>query len=230
MSKDNLAIIPARGGSKRIPRKNLRDFLGRPVISYAIENAIKTGLFEEIIVSTDDSEIAAVAQDYGARVPFFRSAETSGDMATTAEVLLEVLGKYRESGTEFIHACCIYPTAVFASPGLLKRAYGMMTTTNANSIFSLVQYAHPIWRAYRLKDEVAGMIWPGNKYTRTQDMEKTYHDAGQFYWFKIDSFLKTHDLTDSTSGAIVLNENEVQDIDDETDWKVAEMKYKLLNG
>lgn len=230
MNKGNLAIIPARGGSKRIPRKNLRDFLGKPIISYAIENAINTALFDEIIVSTDDEEIAGIAEKLGASVPFFRSAYTSGDLATTAEVLVEVIEKYRDSGSEFKLGCCIYPTAVFSSPVLLQKAYRILGSGDTNSVFSLVQYSHPIWRAYQLKDDVVSMIWPENQNTRTQDLEKNYHDAGQFYWFKIDSFIKTHSLVDPGSKAIILNENEVHDIDNETDWKVAEMKYKLLHG
>ena len=230
MNKGNLAIIPARGGSKRIPRKNIKDFLGKPVISYAIENALNTGLFDQVIVSTDDEEIAGIAKKYGASVPFFRSAETSGDQATTSEVLLEVMEEFKNRGQTYNYGCCIYPTAVFASTRLIRKGFDLISEYGAQSVFPVVEYSHPIGRAYKIENGKAGMIWPENLNKRTQDMEKAYHDAGQFYWYTCDILINTGKLISENANTIILEQNVVHDIDNEADWKIAEIKYRLLNG
>ncbi len=229
MSKGNIAIIPARGGSKRIPGKNIREFLGKPIISYSIENAIRSELFNDVIVSTNDPEIAELAIKYGADVPFLRSVENSDDFATTSEVLLEVINDYEKLGKSFSNGCCIYPTAPFAHSDLIKEGLDTMLKGNYNCMFPVVAYSHPVWRSFRIKDKRLEMIWPENKETRTQDMEEVYHDAGQFYWFRSDVIAREKQLIVANAGSIILPEDAVHDIDSDIDWKIAEIKYSLLN-
>jgi N-acylneuraminate cytidylyltransferase len=223
----NLAIIPARGGSKRIPRKNIKDFLGKPIIAYSIEAAINSELFDEIMVSTEDAEIAEVALKYGAKVPFFRSNKNSDDYSTTMDVINEVLRDYNHKlNMNFEYACCIYPTAPLLKIEHLKSGYNKLTSNNFSSVFTVVEFNYPIWRGLSLnEDTTANMIWPQHLNDRSQDLQKVYHDAGQWYWFK------TKELTDSIfsgkSAVVKLVETEVQDIDNLTDWKLAELKYKL---
>lgn len=226
----NLCIITARGGSKRIPRKNIRDFLGKPIMAYSIEAAFHSLLFDEVMVSTDDDEISEIAKKYGAKVPFMRSPETSDDFATTADVLLEVIGIYNKKGITYDYGCCIYPTAPFITSEKLQSAYAMMRENNLNSVFPVVRFGYPIQRAFRLQNGRISMFQPENLNKRSQDLEAAYHDAGQFYWFNISDFFNERKLFTSNSGAIVIDETEVQDIDSETDWKLAEMKYQLLNN
>ena len=224
-----VAIIPARGGSKRIPRKNIRDFLGKPIIAYSIETALRSGLFEEVMVSTDDEEIAQIAQEYGARVPFLRSQAASGDRATTAEVLAEVLQSYASAGEEFDYGCCLYPTAPLVRASSIKEAFGLIISKGYDSVFPVLRYGYPIWRSLKLEDGRAVMNWPEHLSGRSQDLPAAFHDAGQFYWFGVKSFLESRALFTHNSGAIELSELEAQDIDNETDWALAEMKYELLH-
>ncbi len=225
----NVAIIPARGGSKRIPRKNIRAFLGKPVIAYAIEAALRSGLFSDVMVSTDDVDIMDVAQRYGASVPFMRQSETADDFATTADVLLEVLRKYKEHKQVFDYACCLYPTAPFVTPDLLKRAFTSLTEKQFDTVYPIQPFSFPIQRAVRLRDSTIQWLQPKHALTRSQDLEPAYHDAGQLYFFRVDSFQKSGILIPENSGGIVISELEAHDIDTEADWQVAEMKFKMSN-
>jgi pseudaminic acid cytidylyltransferase len=227
----NIAIIPARGGSKRIPRKNIKDFLGKPIIAYSIEAALQCGLFDEVMVSTDDSEIAGVAEKYGARIPFFRSSVNANDHATLAEVILEVIDHYAETQKYFDHICCILPTAPFITSNRISEAYNKMKNENLDSVCPVVEFSYPILRALEISDHnKLKMIWPEHLKTRSQDLKPAYHDSGSFYWINTNALLKEKSLLCKNGSAIILPETEVQDIDTDTDWKLAEMKYKLLNG
>lgn len=225
----NIAIIPARGGSKRIPRKNIKDFLGKPIIAYSIEAAIESQLFDEVMVSTDDEEIAAIARKYGAQVPFMRRAETSDDVATTAAVLEEVLQQYKDQGKTFTYGCCIYPTAPLVKVGTLQDAFALLKEQDYATVFPVLRYDYPIWRSLKLENNTVQMNWPEHLNSRSQDLPAAYHDAGQFYFFDVQQFLQIRKLFTENSGAIELSELEAQDIDHLTDWKLAEMKYKLIH-
>lgn len=222
-----IAIIPARGGSKRIPRKNIKDFLGKPIISYSIEAALKSQLFDEVMVSTDDDEIATVAMQYGAKVPFMRTNETANDFATTVDVLNEVISEYRKIfDKNFEYACCIYATAPLIQPNHLREGFNLLIDNNYSSVFPIVLFEYPIWRGLRVNEfGRTEMLWNEFMNYRSQDLEPIYHDAGQWYWFK------TTEISDSlftdNSASIILNELDVQDIDNLTDWKLAELKYEL---
>ncbi len=223
-----LAIIPARGGSKRIERKNIKPFLGKPIISFSIETAISSKLFDEIMVSTDDSEIAEISEKLGATIPFFRSKEMSTDFATTSEVLTEVLNKYAEMGKKFDYCCCIYPTAPFISVSKLNESLELLQKNSFDSVFPVVKFGYPIFRALQKNDGKINMIWEENLNKRSQDLPAAFHDAGQFYWFDVEKFLTKKAMFTDNSGAIELSELEVQDIDNEVDWKLAELKYQLI--
>lgn len=222
-----LAIIPARGGSKRIPRKNCKDFLGKPIIAYSIEAALQSNLFDEVMVSTDDEEITAIALQYGATVPFMRSTETANDFATTMDVLNEVLTKYKDLGQTFDYVCCIYGTAPLISIDDLARGFELLTTKHYNSVFPVVAFSYPIWRGLKMEQGCISMVWPEHLNSRSQDLQQVYHDAGQWYWFNPQKTTTT--LFTENSSSVILDEFYVQDIDTETDWKLAEMKYKLIN-
>jgi N-acylneuraminate cytidylyltransferase len=223
-----LAIITARGGSKRIPRKNIRDFLGKPIIAYSIEAALKSGVFNEVMVSTDDDEIAEIAKKYGAVVPFKRSAETSNDTATTTDVIIEVFNEYKKRGFNFDYACCIYPTAPFIKPENLKSGFEIMLKENTDAAIPVVKYSYPIQRALEIgADNRLAMVWPEHSRTRSQDLVPRYHDAGQFYWFKVSAVKPDMELLKMKASPIVIPETQVQDIDTEEDWAIAEIKYRL---
>jgi pseudaminic acid cytidylyltransferase len=224
-----LAIIPARGGSKRIPQKNIKPFLGKPIILYSITAALESGLFDEVMVSTDDHQIAKIAIAGGALVPFMRSAENSNDTAGTAEVLCEVLDSYQTKfGRSFSEACCLYPTAPFVTPALLQQTHGMFSKTGADTLFPVMRYSYQIQRSLRMTpDGKMKMFWPENYPKRSQDLEPAYHDAGQFYWFKV-AYMITHRrlFSDDTFG-YEISALDGQDIDSTGDWELAELKYKL---
>lgn len=223
----NLCIIPARGGSKRIPRKNVKPFLGKPMLAYSIEAALKSGLFEEVMVSTDDEEIANVARQYGAKVPFMRSAETASDFATTADVLKEVINNYTKHGKEFDNFCCFYATAPLARSEDVVAAFERLQQSGFTCVYPVVQFSYPIWRCLDLaEDGTMKRHWPEYEFSRSQDLPKEYHDTGTFYWYKTKEWL----VGDIKVGGIEVSETTIQDIDTETDWKLAEMKYKLLYG
>lgn len=222
----NLCIIPARGGSKRIPRKNIKEFLGKPIIAYSIETALETGLFDEVMVSTDDEEIAEVAKQYGAKVPFMRSAETASDFASTADVLKEVLTKYKELGKEFDNFCCFYATAPLVQSKDVTSAFERLQQSNFTCVYPVVQFSYPIWRCLDIaEDGTMKRHWPEYENSRSQDLPKEYHDTGTFYWYKTKEWL----AGSVKIGGIIVDETSIQDIDTETDWKLAEMKYNLLN-
>lgn len=226
-----LAIIPARGGSKRIPRKNIKDFAGQPIIKYSIDAAKESGIFDEVMVSTDDNEIAEVSESFGAKVPFLRSKENSTDMTMTAPVLEEVINEYKKLGKEFDYICCIYPTALFVTSERLKAAYKIALETGAEAVFPIMKFGHPIQRALRIKkDGKAVMFWPENHDVRSQDLEPAYHDCGQFYFLKTGSLLEQKILFLKDTVPIIVPESEAQDIDNEEDWKLAEIKFKMLKG
>ena len=225
-----IAIITARGGSKRIPRKNIKNFLGVPIIKYSIDAALQAGCFDEVMVSTDDMEIAEIAMSYGAKVPFFRSETTSNDYATTADVIKEVIDEYIKRGYSFEHFCCVYPTAPFVTSDKLRMAMKMLLETGADSVLPVTQFSYPIQRALKIENGVVKMIWPENYIARSQDLMPAYHDCGQFYCMKTKSFLEQKIVFAKYTVPIIIPESEVQDIDNEEDWKVAEMKYKIMKN
>ena len=225
-----LAIIPARGGSKRIPHKNIKPFLGRPIIAYSIEAALGTGLFEEVMVSTDDVEIAEIARQEGASVPFLRSTENANDYATLADVLVEVVNAYKGRGYEFDLICCLLQTAPLISSEDVRSAYDQLVMSTFDSICPVVAFSYPILRSLSIDEKGnLNMNWPEYRFSRSQDLRPAYHDSGTFYWIKTSSLLKDKKLLSENGTAIVLDEFRVQDIDTDTDWALAEMKYKLLH-
>lgn len=223
-----LAIIPARGGSKRIPRKNIKPFLGKPMIAYAIENALKSGLFDEVMVSTDDEEIATISKDFGAKVPFMRSIQNSNDFAGTFEVIEEVVKEYLNRGLVFEEICCIYPCTPLLQVEDLSIAFHKLIQGAYSSVYPVVSYSTPIQRALTISDEKLEYVNPEHRFTRSQDLEKNHFDPGQFYWMKTDAVIQQKSIFTNNTGYIILDELFVQDIDNETDWKLAELKYKLL--
>lgn len=223
-----LAVITARGGSKRIPRKNIKEFLGKPILAYSIQAALESGVFDEVMVSTEDAEIAGIAKAQGAKVPFFRSSESANDYATTADVLLEVLERYKGIGMEFDYVCCIYPTAPFVSAEKLKKAMALLSGQEADSLLPVVRFSFPPQRSVVIKDGLVQFKWQEHMLTRSQDLEPFYHDAGQFYCVRTESFLEQKKLVMEKTVPMVLPESEVQDIDTEEDWKIAEAKYRAV--
>lgn len=218
--KNALCIIPARGGSKRIPRKNIRPFLGKPIIAYSIEVALKSGMFDEVIVSTDDEEIADVARQYGASVPFMRSSENADDHATLADVVDEVLGHYRG---KFKYACCILPTAPLVSVDNLLAGFELLQNENCDIVYPIVRFAFPIQRAFRSENGKLSWFYPQFENTRSQDLEPAFHDSGQFYWMKTKTGMRS-----TNRFGMEISEMEEQDIDTEMDWSLAELKFELL--
>ncbi len=221
----SIAIITARGGSKRIPRKNIKNFMGKPMLAYAISAAIDSGVFVEVMVSTDDSEIADIAVKYGAEVPFMRSEKTSNDFATTADVLYEVKEEYKKLGKEFDTICCIYPCVPFLTGKILRDAYETFKKSGRKALTPVVKYSFPIQRAFKVNDK--GCIEyrePEFALARSQDLEPMYHDVGMFYFSSDNKGLQ--------DGCVpyVMDETVVQDIDTLDDWKLAEMKYKVLHA
>jgi len=223
-----IAIIPARGGSKRIPRKNIRPFLGRPIISYSIAAALDSGIFDVVMVSTDDQEIAAIARECGAEVPFVRSAATSGDHATTAEVLIEVLDQYAQRGRSFEQACCIYPAAPFVTADRLRDAVDRLQDSSVDGVIPVARFSFPIWRSFEMDGERLSFRWPEHALTRSQDLPPAFHDAGQFYAFDVPAFRATGTLVGERTIGFEVPESQVQDIDSEEDWRLAELKYRLM--
>ena len=224
-----LAIIPARGGSKRIPRKNIRLFAGQPIIKYSIDAAFQTGCFDEVMVSTDDDEVARVAEQNGACIPFMRSEQNSNDYAGLAEVIEEVLIAYQKMGREFTYFCCVLPTAPFVSGHRLLQGLQMLKTTGADAVIPVVRFSYPIQRAFMIENSQLKMMWPENYIKRSQDLMPAFHDCGQFYWMNVQSFLEQKKIFAHYTVPLEIQESEVQDIDVEEDWKIAEWKYKALN-
>ena len=225
-----LAIIPARGGSKRIKRKNVREFCGKPIIYYSVNAAVGSGIFKEVMASTDDAEIASAAESFGARVPFFRSVEKSNDNATLAEVALEVIGAYEAEGRFFDYVCMILPTAPFIGAKIIAETFAGIAGGGYDSLFPVVRFSCPIYRALDFAGGKVSMIWPENINKRSQDLKPAFHDAGQFYWINVKSFKEQKKIFMANSSAVELPETLVQDIDSEVDWKIAEIKYKTFIG
>ena len=226
-----ICIIPARGGSKRIQKKNIKEFLGKPIIAYSIEAAINSKLFDEVMVSTDDPEIAEVAVKYGAKVPFLRSKANSDDFSGTGDVVHEVLKQYESLGSNYEIACCIYAASPFVNEINLQKCYNLLINGDFDTTFVAVRYGSPILRSYNIDlNNKTEMNFPEYEAFRSQDLKDAFFDAGQFYWMYSSNFDK---LTNKNSfglnkGAIKLEEFEVQDIDEPSDWIQAEFKYKYL--
>jgi pseudaminic acid cytidylyltransferase len=226
-----IAIIPARGGSKRIPNKNIKDFFGKPIISYAIKAALKSGLYDEVMVSTDSDEIASVALKYGAKVPFIRSTKNSNDFATTVDVLCEVLEWYEEQSIKFQYATCIYACAPFVNSKVLQDSFGIMIKEECDCVFPILAYSHPIQRAVKLSETAKITAFDdSNSNARTQDLDKAFHDAGMFYTFDVNKLFVNKSLRTQNTFAIEIDELHAHDIDTENDWILAELKYKLFSN
>lgn len=224
-----IAVITARGGSKRIPRKNIKDFMGKPMLAYAISAALESNLFDKVMVSTDDEEIADVARKYGAEVPFMRSAKTSDDFATTRDVLVEVVEEYVKRGENFDQLCCIYPCVPFLTADSLKKAYAIMQN-GAIAVQPVCKYPVPVEWAFAIdeknelvpRDEAALSI-------RSQDLTSFYYDVGMFYFFTVKNMLDENAVVPKGTQPYIMDELECQDIDTMEDWHVAELKYRMLN-
>lgn len=225
-----MAIITARGGSKRIPKKNIKVFMGKPMLAYAIEAAKESGIFDEIMVSTDSMEIAEVAKKYGASVPFMRSEKTSNDFATTYDVLEEVLSEYKKLDKTFDVICCVYPCVPFLSSKTLKDAYSLIQKYGVNAVQPVCSYPAPVEWAMRLNDGILVPDSPEKLNMRSQDLQKAYFDVGMFYYCKTKVLLNEKTLVPTNTAGYVIDESECQDIDTPDDWKMAEMKYKLLHA
>lgn len=226
----NIAIIPARGGSKRIPKKNIKNFCGKPIIAYSIEAAIKSNIFDEVMVSTDSEEIANIAKAYGASVPFYRSREASDDFATTNDVIMEVLNTYAKAGKEYEYAFCMYPTAPFLTSDLILEAEALMKEKKPNEIVTVVDFSYPPQRSFIITED--GMLkYRYEQYinSRSQDLEKWYHDVGQLYVFNVENFRATNGQIKERVMPIIVSPLVAQDIDTENDWILAEEKYKLIS-
>lgn len=223
-----VAIITARGGSKRIPRKNVREFLGKPILQYSIAAALESGVFEEVMVSTDDEEIAKIAMASGAVVPFFRSEATSNDYAVTADVVEEVLSTYERNGQHFEYACCIYPTAPFLKADALRSAMNILIEKQVDSVVPVVRFSFPPQRGCIIADGKLRFAHPEHMNTRSQDLEPMYHDCGQFYCLNTDAFRKQRRMVMEDTVPYIQDEMYVQDIDTEDDWRIAEMKMSIL--
>jgi pseudaminic acid cytidylyltransferase len=226
----NIAIIPARGGSKRIPRKNIKEFLGKPIIAYSIEAALKSDLFDEVMVSTDDEEIAEIAIKYGAKVPFLRSDKNANDHATTVDVLIEVIEQYKTQESIFENTACLYPCAPFITSMKLKEAYTILISKRLDAVFPVMPFSFPIQRSLKINEGKLEYFYPEFENSRSQDLEKAYHDAGQFYFINNSRLLINKSILSRNTGAIEISELEAQDIDNEIDWKLAEIKYELLQS
>lgn len=222
----NIAIITARGGSKRIPRKNIKDFMGKPMLAYAIDAALKSDIFDEVMVSTEDAEIAEIAKKYGAKVPFMRSEKTASDFATTFDVLDEVIQEYKKSGKEFETLCCIYPCVPFLKAETLKAAYSKMKGLDA--VVPVCKYSVPIEWAMKIEN---GLLIPNDREAqnmRSQDIKPKYFDVGMFYFCKTEKMYEYKSLISEKTSAYIISEDECQDIDTIEDWRMAEMKYRIM--
>jgi len=223
-----IAVITARGGSKRIPRKNIKEFCGKPILAYSIEAALKSGVFDEVMISTEDDEIAEIAQKYGAVFPFRRSAEMAGDHAMTIDVMLEVVDKYSELGKKPESICCIYPTAPFVTPEKFRKASALFEESGAEAVIPVVRFSFPPQRSFILDGKHIKYKWKEYELSRSQDLEPFYHDAGQFYFIKTETMVSQRTLVPKNTAPLIMDEMEVQDIDNMDDWNIAEIKYQAM--
>lgn len=225
----NLCVIPARGGSKRIPRKNIKEFNGKPIIQYSIEAAQKSECFDMVVVSTDDDEIAEIALSLGAQVPFTRPGNLSNDHATTVPVIKHAIDWFENKGQQFDYVCCIYPTAPLIKPEFIIKAYNELIESNADYCFTATDYPAPIQRAFKVdSDHYVEMFQPECYNMRSQDLQAAFHDAGQFYWGKPQAYQNELPFYSKKSKAMLIPRYFVQDIDNDQDWKRAELMYSLL--
>lgn len=226
---NNLLIIPARGGSKRIPRKNIKKFKGKPILERTIKKIINFKFFKKIIVSTDDKEIASIAIKAGAEIPFMRSEKLSGDFTPTRDVVLHAINWYESRGEEFNNICCLYPTSVLLEDGDLEKAFEKLSESNINKyVFAATKYSHPIQRAFYLDDKNNAKIFSKNEFfKRTQDLEDAYHDAGQFYLASRDTWKNKINIFDDANPVIIPSWRAI-DIDTPEDWKLAELIYDVI--
>ena len=221
-----IAIIPARGGSKRIPRKNIRDFCGKPILAYSIDTALQSKLFDQVVVSTDDAEIGRVARQYGAQTPFVRPTQLADDHAGTLAVIRHAIEAMQTPNNNIEYACCIYATAPFVKADDLRRGLDILLETGAEIAFSVTSFSYPVQRAIRInKSGRVEMFNPDNYRKRSQDLEAAYHDAGQFYWGKSSAFFSDAPIFSDRSAPVAMPRLRVQDIDTPEDWDRAELMY-----
>lgn len=226
-----LCVIPARGGSKRIPRKNVKPFAGAPMIVHSVRAALRSEIFDRVVVSTDDAEIAEVARAHGAEIPFMRPPELADDMATTDAVYLHAIGAMEAQAGPFEHACCLYATAPFVRPEDLRAGLDALRTNRATSAFSMVRFDYPIFRALKINDRGrVEMFWPEHRLTRSQDLPAAWHDAGQFYWVDVAKYKREGRIFSSDAVPVPLPPWRVQDIDTPEDWTRAELMFKALDS
>jgi len=226
-----LAVIPARGGSKRIPGKNVKLFGGKPMIAWSIEAVQRTGLFDRIVVSTDDKEIASIARKYGADVPFVRPAELSDDHTSTAPVIAHAIEWHLKQDFHPIEICCIYATAPFLRSEDIMLGQKTLNQSDVDFAFSATSYAFPIQRAFKLREDGRiEMFEPSQFQVRSQDLPEAFHDAGQFYWGTRDAWLSGTPIFGSKSAPVFLPRYRVQDIDTPEDWEQAELMMKVLRN
>lgn len=230
MATMNIAVITARGGSKRIPHKNIKPFCGKPILAYSIEAALQSGIFDEVMISTEDDEIAKIAQDYGAAFPFRRSEKSAGDHAMTIDVMAEVVESYEKIGVHPETVCCIYPTAPFVTAEKLKKAYDAFTASGAEALLPVVKFSFPPQRCFVVNDGYIQFKWKEHEFSRSQDLEPYYHDAGQFYMIRTGVMMERRTLVPEKTIPLICDEMEVQDIDNLEDWKIAEIKYRAMMG
>ena len=230
MNFNNIAIIPARGGSKRIPKKNIKNFLGKPIIAYSIEMAISCKLFNKVIVSTDDQEIKDVAIKYGAKVPFIRPKEIADDFTGTHEVIGHAVKWLEDNDKKMDYVCCIYPTAPLIEKEDLIKGYEIIKTGKWNSVIAATNFSYPIFRSFEnLTDGGLKMIFPEYYNSRSQDLPEVYHDAGLFYWAKPEIWKKKPERFSEKNSIVKIPNYRVQDIDTIDDWKKAEIAFEIIN-
>lgn len=225
--KKSIAIIPARGGSKRIPRKNIKEFHGKPIIAYSIETALESGLFEEVMVSTDCEEIKRISKMYGAEVPFLRSEKNSNDFANTIDVVKEVLDCFSRIGRRFENICVFYPTSPLTQISHLQQGFEYLNKYDA--VMPVTEFSYPVYRGLTMSKGIVNYKWIEYSMMRSQDLEKLYHDAGQWYWIK-ESSIKNNTMFPENTHGMILSPHLVQDIDTNDDWALAELKYLRINN
>ena len=223
-----IAIIPARGGSKRIPRKNVREFCGKPMLARSIETVIASGLFDHVVVSTDDGEIAEMAKSCGADVPFVRPASLSGDDAVTDAVLVHAVLQCQTLFPDIAHGCCVYATTPFLTVHDLKLGLDTLMSNRATSVFPVVEYEFPIEQAFVLEGKRPVAKWPESLDSNSQEFQSHYHDAGMFYWFDVDGFLQVKKLFCENSAVLVIPRYRCQDLNTHEDWESAEIKFEVM--
>lgn len=226
--QDAVAIIPARAGSKRIPRKNLRPFLGKPILQYSIEAALQSRLFHRVVVSTDSPEIAALAQALGAEAPFLRPEHLADDHTPLAEVVHHALSWLAEQGQQYQYACCILATAPLLQQRFLKEGAAILRSEACDAVIPVTTYEFPIFRSFKLDDGTLKLMWPEYELMRSNDLAEAYHDIGQFYWLQVAAFLRSRRIFAPSARAVLVPRSLVQDIDTEDDWQRAEFLARTL--